>query len=199
LPEVDIVISLTHTDQHFAQIVEALAPQGQLALIDDPATLDAVPLKRKSISLHWELMFTRSLFQTADMIRQRAAATGGATDRRGVLRTTTGEHYGRISAENLRRAHALLESGKAKGRSCWKGLPAKPGGPRSGRSVTGSPPASWLASPGKATFMQTLHKFLLITNRVPCPMHGKLRSPDRLMVSGPFDNPDRNPRWKTYC
>jgi zinc-binding alcohol dehydrogenase family protein len=115
LPEVDIVISLTHTDQHFAQIVEVLAPQGQLALIDDPATLDAVPLKRKSISLHWELMFTRSLFQTADMIRQHELLQRVAQlIDEGVLRTTTGEHFGGINAENLRRAHALLESGKAK-------------------------------------------------------------------------------------
>ena len=123
LPEVDIVISLTHTDQHYVQIIDALAPQGQLALIDDPATLDAVPLKRKSISLHWELMFTRSLFQTADMIRQHELLQRVAQlldD--GMLRTTTGEHYGRISAENLRRAHALLESGKAKGKIVLEGF-----------------------------------------------------------------------------
>lgn len=40
---------------------------------------------------------------------------------------------------------------------------------------------------------------ILILNRVPSPMHGKLRSPDRLMVSGPLDNPHRNPSWKTSC
>ncbi|RAN48887.1 NADPH:quinone reductase [Herbaspirillum rubrisubalbicans] len=123
LSEVDIVISLTHTDSHYAQIIEVLAPQGQLALIDDPASLDAVPLKRKSISLHWEMMFTRSMFQTADMIRQHELLQRVAQlldD--GVLRTTTGEHYGRISAENLRRAHALLESGKAKGKIVLEGF-----------------------------------------------------------------------------
>ena len=40
----------------------------------------------------------------------------------GVLRTTVGENYGRISAENLRRAHALLESGKAKGKIVLEGF-----------------------------------------------------------------------------
>ncbi|ALS96430.1 hypothetical protein ADT26_19605 [Xanthomonas oryzae] len=55
ISQVQHVASLTHTDQHFAQLVEVLAPQAQLALIDDPATLDAPPLKRKSLSLHWEL------------------------------------------------------------------------------------------------------------------------------------------------
>jgi zinc-binding alcohol dehydrogenase family protein len=117
IPAVDIVISLTHTDKHYAAIVDVLAPQGQLALIDDPATLNAVPLKRKSISLHWELMFTRSMFETPDMVRQhelleRVAQMVDA----GSLRSTLGEHFGRISAENLRRAHALVESGRAVGK-----------------------------------------------------------------------------------
>ncbi|UVW28758.1 zinc-binding alcohol dehydrogenase family protein [Massilia sp. H6] len=117
IPAVDIVISLTHTDQHYAAIVDVLAPQGQLALIDDPATLDAVPLKRKSISLHWELMFTRSMFGTADMIQQHALLNRVAqmVDD-GSLRTTLGQHYGRISADNLRRAHAHIESGRAVGK-----------------------------------------------------------------------------------
>ncbi|WP_306392377.1 zinc-binding alcohol dehydrogenase family protein [Telluria beijingensis] len=114
---VDIVISLTHTDQHYADIVEALAPQGQLALIDDPATLDAVPLKRKSISLHWELMFTRSLFETADMVRQHELLNRVAgMIEHGSLTTTLGEHFGTINAANLRRAHALVESNRAIGK-----------------------------------------------------------------------------------
>lgn len=114
---VDIVISLTHTDQHFAQIVEVLAPQGQLALIDDPATLDVVPLKRKSISLHWELMFTRSMYQTADMVHQHELlnrVAGMIED--GTLKTTLSEHAGALTVDNLRRVHALIESGRAHGK-----------------------------------------------------------------------------------
>ncbi|MCD2517830.1 zinc-binding alcohol dehydrogenase family protein [Massilia sp. G4R7] len=114
---VDTVISLTHTDRHYAAIVDVLAPQGQFALIDDPATLDAVPLKRKSISLHWELMFTRSMFGTSDMVKQHELLNrvSNMVDG-GELRTTLGEHYGRITADNLRRAHALIESGRAVGK-----------------------------------------------------------------------------------
>ncbi len=120
---VQLVASLTHTDSHYAQIVEALAPQGKLALIDDPATLDAIVLKRKSLSLHWELMFTRPLFETEDMIAQhqlleRVAALVDA----GTLRTTLGEHYGRIDAANLRRAHALIESHRARGKIVLEGF-----------------------------------------------------------------------------
>ena len=111
------VASLTQTDLHFAEIVEVLAPQGKLALIDDPQPIDVRQLKRKSVSLHWELMFTRSLFGTPDMIAQHRLLTESAelVDA-GVIRSTFGEHLGRINAENLKRAHALLESGKSKGK-----------------------------------------------------------------------------------
>lgn len=122
--QVTHVASLTQTDQHFTQLVEALQPQGRLALIDDPERpLDIMQLKRKSLSLHWELMFTRSLYQTADMIEQHRLLdrVSGLVDS-GVLKTTLGEHFGRIDATNLRRAHALLESGKAKGKIVLEGF-----------------------------------------------------------------------------
>ncbi|GGY00827.1 zinc-binding alcohol dehydrogenase family protein [Massilia dura] len=119
----DIVISLTHTDQHYEDIVDILAPQGQFALIDDPATLDAMPLKRKSISLHWELMFTRSMYETADMARQRDILDRvAALVDSGTLKTTVGEHLGRIDAANLRRAHAIVESNKARGKLVLAGF-----------------------------------------------------------------------------
>ena len=124
IDQVTHVASLTQTDQHFAQLVEALAPQGRLALIDDPEqALDIMQLKRKSLSLHWELMFTRSLFETADMIEQHRLLNQVAelVDA-GTLQTTLGEHFGSINAANLRRAHALLESGTAKGRIVLEGF-----------------------------------------------------------------------------
>jgi len=123
IPQVTHVASLTQTDQHLDELVEALAPQGRLALIDDPAQLDVVKLKRKSLSLHWEFMYTRSLFQTADMLEQhrlldRVAELIDA----GTLKTTLGEHFGAINASNLRRAHALLESGTARGKIVLEGF-----------------------------------------------------------------------------
>lgn len=120
---VDHVISLTHTDTYLEQLIEVLRPQGQLALIDDPAQLDVVPLKRKSLSLHWELMFTRSLYQTPDMIKQHQLLTriSQMVDS-GVLKTTLGEHFGTINASNLKRAHAVIESGKARGKIVLEGF-----------------------------------------------------------------------------
>jgi NADPH:quinone reductase-like Zn-dependent oxidoreductase len=118
------VTSLTHSDQHFDQVVEAIAPQGKYSLIDDPATaIDIMKFKRKAISLHWELMFTRSLFNTPNMIEQhrilnRLAELVDA----GTIRTTANENFGRINAENLRRAHALLESNTARGKIVLEGF-----------------------------------------------------------------------------
>ncbi|WP_161867289.1 zinc-binding alcohol dehydrogenase family protein [Pseudomonas yangonensis] len=122
--QVSHVASLTQTDQHYAQLIECLQPQGRLALIDDPLQpLDVMQLKRKSLSLHWELMFTRSLYQTDDMIEQHRLLqrVSGLVDS-GVIRTTLGEHFGTINAANLRCAHALLESGKAKGKIVLEGF-----------------------------------------------------------------------------
>ncbi len=123
LGDVDMVLSLTHTDAHFAEIIEALKPQGRVALIDDPAQLDALPLKRKSLSLHWELMFTRPMFETPDMDRQHALLDRVAdlVDA-GTLRTTLREHFGIINAANLRRAHALIESGQSRGKVVLEGF-----------------------------------------------------------------------------
>ena len=116
-PSVSHVASLTQTDMHFAQIVECLAPQGKLGVIDDPKTLDINLLKQKSLSFHWELMFTRSLFETPDMQAQHRLLNevAGLVDD-GLIRTTLGEHFGEMNAENLKRAHAFIESGKARGK-----------------------------------------------------------------------------------
>ena len=117
------IVSLNSTDQHFAQIVEAIAPQGKFGLIDDPQPIDVNKLKRKSVSLHWELMFTRSLFGTDDMVAQHHLLNEMAelVDA-GIIRTTLGEHFGTINAANLMRAHTLLESGKARGKIVLEGF-----------------------------------------------------------------------------
>ncbi|WP_417580850.1 zinc-binding alcohol dehydrogenase family protein [Pelagibacterium sp.] len=117
------VFSTTNTDDHIPDIVELLAPQGRFGLIDDPKELNAAPLKSKSISLHWELMFTRSLFGTADIERQHELLdeVSKLVDA-GKIKTTLAENFGAINAENLKRAHALVESGKSKGKVVLSGF-----------------------------------------------------------------------------
>lgn len=117
------VFSTTNTEQHLAEIVELIAPQGRFALIDDPAALDVNPFKRKSVSVHWEFMFTRSMFGTADIAEQGVLLNevSRLVDD-GTIRTTLAENFGPINAANLKRAHALIESGTAKGKIALEGF-----------------------------------------------------------------------------
>ena len=119
----DYVASLTQTDQHLTEIEKLLAPQGHMSVIDDPETLDIKPFKTKSISIHWELMFTRHLFQTADMIEQHnlLAKVADAVDQ-GLIVTTKQRDLGTINAQNLIKAHTLQESGTAIGKTVLTGF-----------------------------------------------------------------------------
>ncbi|MEM8844026.1 MAG: zinc-binding alcohol dehydrogenase family protein [Pseudomonadota bacterium] len=106
------IISLTHTEQHYDELVKCIAPQGKLALIDDPANyLDIKKLKMKSVSLHWEFMFTRSMFETKDIQKQHLLLNKVAElIDEGKIKTTLKATQGSISAENLKQAHANIES-----------------------------------------------------------------------------------------
>jgi NADPH:quinone reductase-like Zn-dependent oxidoreductase len=77
----------------------------------------------KCVSVHWEAMFTRSSLHTPDIAEQHALLDKVAdlVDG-GKIRTTVAEHFGKINAENLKRAHALLESGKARGKIVLEGF-----------------------------------------------------------------------------
>lgn len=117
------VASLTHTDQHFESIIDLIKPRGHIAAIDDPKTLDALLLKRKSLSLSWEFMFARSMFQTDDMDVQHKLLNRAADlldD--GTLVSTVNKYGGELSVENLCRAHELIESGKSIGKIVLDGF-----------------------------------------------------------------------------
>jgi len=125
IEQAEYVASLTGSDEHLPAIAKLIAPQGHLALIDDPKVFDIVPLKTKSITVSWELMFTRSLFQTPDMAAQHQALNEVASLlEAGTLKTTLQQHYGTISAANLRRAHELLRSGRSIGKVVLEGFAA---------------------------------------------------------------------------
>ncbi|SMX30504.1 Zinc-type alcohol dehydrogenase-like protein [Pelagimonas phthalicica] len=118
------VFSTTHSDSYISEVTSLVAPQGRYGLIDDPAAFDIMPFKGKSISIHWELMYTRSLFQTADITRQQDILNEvAALVDAGKVRTTTDQPLGLITAENLRKAHGMLESNKTKGKLVLEGFP----------------------------------------------------------------------------
>jgi zinc-binding alcohol dehydrogenase family protein len=120
---VDYIFGVTESGNHFDTIAEVIAPQGKFGLIDDPKPLDTAKFKGKSASVHWEAMFTRSTFQTPDMIEQhRLLNEVAAMVEKGTIRTTVAENFGKINAVNLRRAHAQIESGTTRGKIVLEGF-----------------------------------------------------------------------------
>ena len=117
------VFSTTHTDKHVAEIAELIAPQGRFCLIDDPKTFDIMLFKRKAVSIHHELMFTRSIFGTPDMAEQgRLLNEVARLVDAGKLRSTLTTRLSPINAANLKEAHALVESGAARGKVVLDGF-----------------------------------------------------------------------------
>ncbi|WP_201551523.1 zinc-binding alcohol dehydrogenase family protein [Psychrobacter fjordensis] len=126
ITEVDYVVSLNNTEEHYAEIIKCLKPQGKLGLIDDPKALDINALKPKSLSLHWEFMFARSMFNTPDMIEQHRLLNQVATMiDAGQLKTTVAHELGAITANNLRHAHQMLENREAHGKIVLEGWSVK--------------------------------------------------------------------------
>lgn len=118
LPTVTDALLLTHSEQYYQQVIDCIAAQGQLGIIDDPKEpLDVTLLKQKSLSLHWEFMYTRSMFKTDDMDEQgKLLAEVASLVDAGQLRSTLGQNLGNLNASNLKRAHEALESNKTIGK-----------------------------------------------------------------------------------
>lgn len=117
------VASLTHTDKHYEAIQKLIKPRGHIALIDDPEALDILPLKAKALSISWEFMFARSMFQTDDMDTQhRLLSRAADLLDNGTLISTINNHGGTLSVENLRSAHQFQESGTAIGKTVLDGF-----------------------------------------------------------------------------
>ena len=124
MPEADYVFCLTDATPYFPRFAPITRAQGKLCLIvSQSAPVELTALMQKSISIHWEFMFTRSLFQTPDMQRQHEIleeAAGLIDD--GTLRTTLAESLGPINAAYLRRAHQMLERGRTIGKLVLEGF-----------------------------------------------------------------------------
>ncbi|UWU24223.1 zinc-binding alcohol dehydrogenase family protein (plasmid) [Rhizobium sp. CB3060] len=117
------VFSTTQTEKHVVEIAELISPQGRFGLIDDPKSFDIMLFKRKAVSIHHELMFTRSIYQTPDMIEQgRILDEVGAAADAGRIRSTATVRLGTINADNLKKAHAQLESGSTIGKVVLEGF-----------------------------------------------------------------------------
>ena len=117
------IFSTNQTETYLPQISKLIAPQGKFGLIDDPKSLDIGEFKSKSVSVHWEFMFTRSMFNTIDIEQQSQLLHQVAelVDNHRI-KTTLNQTLGKINAKNLKLAHELIESGRAKGKIVLEGF-----------------------------------------------------------------------------
>lgn len=117
------VASLNATDQYLDDYVAVLRPFGKIAMIDDPGSLDVMKIKSKSLSLHIEFMFARSMHSADDMqVQHDLLETVASLVDEGHIRTTAGKNLGAINADNLRAAHTELEAGTAIGKIVLEGF-----------------------------------------------------------------------------
>jgi len=120
---VDAIACFTGAEPYWTQIADLVAPQGRIGLVVGlRGPLDLEPLKNKSASVHWEFMFARAMFTTADIARQHEILdrVGQLVDA-GTLRTTLAATLTPIDAANLREAHRRLESGTTIGKLVLSG------------------------------------------------------------------------------
>ena len=117
------IFSTNQTHTYLPQISKLIAPQGKFGLIDDPKSLDISEFKSKSVSVHWEFMFTRSMFNTTDIEQQSQLLHQVAelVDNH-KIKTTLNQTLGKINAKNLKLAHELIETGRAKGKIVLEGF-----------------------------------------------------------------------------
>ncbi|MGK0310374.1 MAG: zinc-binding alcohol dehydrogenase family protein [Lentimonas sp.] len=117
------VASLNGTEEHFPGIIDLIKPRGHIALIDDPQNLEIQRIKPKALSLSWEFMFARSMFQTQDMRKQHELLNrvSDLIDN-GKLQSVVNQNLGKLSAETLREAHMLQTSGRVIGKNVIGGF-----------------------------------------------------------------------------
>ncbi len=125
-PMVEYILNTSQTDQHWDAICKAIKPQGRICgIVDTTESVDLNALKSKSATFVWEFMFTRSMYQTDDMIAQHHLLTRIAewVDAQQIL-STLKETLSPINAANLRKAHAKIESGRMIGKLVLSGWPS---------------------------------------------------------------------------
>ena len=121
--QVTHVASLNSTDSYFDDYIDLLVPFGKIAMIDDPQNINVMKMKFKSLSLHIEFMFARSMFNAKD-IDEQGRLLNNIADLidQGEMQTTIGKNLGLINADNLKAAHAELESGSSIGKIVLEGF-----------------------------------------------------------------------------
>lgn len=123
IPPIQYAFAVVGAEQHWAELAELVAPQGRLGIIDDPEPVDLRLFKTKSVSIHWENMFTRSVYRTSDMAEQgHLLGRVSALVDEGAIATTIGEDLGVLSAAALEAAHERIVRSHVPGKMVLRGL-----------------------------------------------------------------------------
>lgn len=123
LKYVDSIALFNNTDQHWESVVDLIRPQGKIvSIVENVEPLSQSVMKTKSATFVWEFMFTRSMFQTPDMLEQhRLLNRVSQWIDGGQLRSTANEVLTPINAANLRDVHQKLETGRSIGKIVIEG------------------------------------------------------------------------------
>ncbi|NQY95471.1 MAG: zinc-binding alcohol dehydrogenase family protein, partial [Campylobacteraceae bacterium] len=115
---VDYIFVLNNLSSHWDAVVELIAPQGKIcSIVDVKESIDINKIKTKSVTFVWEFMFTRAMFNTADIEKQHQILTQIASlVDEGKIKTTLSKTIEGFSVENFKEAHKLSESGKTIGK-----------------------------------------------------------------------------------
>ncbi|MCB1191593.1 MAG: zinc-binding alcohol dehydrogenase family protein [Leptospiraceae bacterium] len=115
---VDTIFCTTQMEKHWTEMADCIRPQGKIVFIDDPSKpIDITVFKFKSVTLSWEFMYTRSMFQTEDMSEQRnLLSTVARLLDEGFLVTTRQKTYNGLTPENIQDMHIKQESGTMMGK-----------------------------------------------------------------------------------
>ncbi|RYD63810.1 MAG: zinc-binding alcohol dehydrogenase family protein, partial [Verrucomicrobiaceae bacterium] len=122
IPTVDFIACFADTTGHWANMAKAIVPQGKItAIVESAAVPDIGIMKPKSVTFSWEFMFTRSMFQTPDMIAQHDLLKELATlVDAGRIFSTMKENGGILTPASLAQAHRDLEGGKMIGKRVFE-------------------------------------------------------------------------------
>lgn len=115
---------LSHTLQHWSTITGLLAPEGEVVIVDNPVGIDATALRAKAGAMHFEMMWIKLLAGGDRLlaIRHLLQEVASLVDA-GKIRPTANADFGTICAENLRRAHRAIETGRTVGKITLSGFP----------------------------------------------------------------------------
>lgn len=113
---VQVIYSTTNSEENAKTAARILSPFGHFILIDDPKSLDIMPMKSKAISIHWEFMFAKSMHKHNEISQQKILSEIAEMVDAGKLKSTAHTILSGLNENHLKQGHTLLESGKAIGK-----------------------------------------------------------------------------------